>query len=122
MPLDILSNGYIKPSNPTYGDLFWPALETNIQLMNDHTHDGTDGELIAKSTDTASSGGWGADLGGGTYKQLMNLPANRQYNDTEIQFRLSTGEVVYPTVEKVNGTSFYVYTNDNTKSFFIVYV
>jgi hypothetical protein len=122
MPLSTLSHDYEKPSNPTYGDVFWPAMERNIQRMNDHTHDGDDGELIAKDTGSAASGSWGSDLGGGSYRQIITLPNNRQFDSTEIQFRLSTGEVIYPTVEKISGTTFYVYTNDNSKTFTILYV
>lgn len=121
MPLNTLSNGYIQPTNPTYGDLFWPAMEENIQLMNDHTHDGSDGELIAKDTGTAPSGSWGADLGGGTYRQTITMPNNRQYDTTQIEFRLSTGERIYPTVAKVTATTFYIYTNDNSLTFNILY-
>ena len=40
MAISNLSKGYLKPGNPTTGDLWFPAMETNIQLMNDHVHDG----------------------------------------------------------------------------------
>lgn len=122
MPIVILSKGYKKPSAPTFGDLWFPAMEDNIQLMNDHTHDGSDGQFLAKSTSTVLAANWGADLGGGSYRQLIALPDNRQFDTSKLEVRRSTGQVVYPTIERVSATTFYIYTNDNSIAYSILYV
>ncbi len=117
-----LSHGYKKPANPDTGDEFFPAMEENIQLLNDHTHDGTDGALIALVTVNILAGNWvAAPIGGGTYRQLVTLPSNRLYDSTDIFMRLSTGEVVYPKIEKNAANSYYVYTNDNSKTYVAFY-
>ena len=116
MPISTLSKGYKKPTNPTTGDAWFPAMEENIQRVNDHTHNGSDGALIAVTTQDVLSANWGSDLGGGFYRQLMTLPAGFQFDQTRIEVRTSGGEVVYPKIERVSATTFYVYSNDNTVS------
>ena len=122
MPVSTLSKGYKLPTSPTYGDEFFPALETDITLMNNHTHDGSDGARIAATTQTVSSGSWGSDLGGGTYRQLITLTSSLQYDSVRIEVRRSTGEMVYQTIERVSASTMYIYTNDNTLSYTISYV
>lgn len=122
MPIEVLSYGYEKPSDPTFGDVFWPALERNIQQLNDHNHNGTNSAPIASVTASISSGSWGADIGGGTYRQEITLPAGRTYDTTRLFFKRSTGEMTYPTVERASATSFYIYTNDNSVSYVVSYV
>lgn len=112
-----LSKGYIKPANPDTGDIFFPAMATNAQLVNDHTHNGTLGALNTNNVQTIAAGSWVA-TSGGTYRQLITLPSGSGYafdfDSCMIEFRLSTGQMVYPTVEKVSSTTYYVYTNDNS--------
>lgn len=122
MPITVLSQGYQKPSDPTAGDLWFAAMEENIQLMNDHTHAGDDGAFIAKSTSSVVAGSWGADLGGGLYRQLITLPDSRTFDTTKLEVRRSTGEVVYAQIERVSATTFYIYTNDNSLDYTIYYV
>lgn len=122
MPITVLSNGYKKPSNPTFGDLWFPAMEDNIQLMNDHNHDGDNGDRIAATTQSVSSAAWGSDLGGGTYRQTITTPNGIEYDTIRIEVRRSTGEMVYPTLVRLTATTFYFYTNDNTANYTISYV
>lgn len=42
-----LSYGYEKPQNGDTGDVFFPALERDIQRLNDHTHDGVNSPFIS---------------------------------------------------------------------------
>lgn len=121
-PITVLPYGYEKPSNPTYGDVFWPAMERNIQKMNDHTHDGSNGAPIAAVTASVLAAAWGSDLGNGTYRQLITLPGTRTYDATRIEVRRSTGEMAYPTIVKDSATEFYIYTNDPTVAYVISYV
>lgn len=122
MSITTLSKGYQKPSDPTYGDLFFPALEDNIQLMNDHAHDGVTGAVTPRTVVTASSGSWGSDLGGGTYRQLLTAPTGFTYDDARIEVRRSTGEIVYATIERVSSTTFYLYTNNNAITYTVSFL
>lgn len=112
--MQTLSYGYLLPQNPDSGAKFFPAMETNIQHLNDHTHNGTDSALIASNVQTAPAASWVlAPIGGGVYRQLVSIPvAGFNYDTMGMWFKLGSGEYVYPTVERASATSFYIYTND----------
>jgi hypothetical protein len=124
--IETLSNGYEKPTNPTTGAQHFPAMERNVQRMNDHAHDPTGesptGEQLAAITQAVDSDDWGADLGGGSYRQELTMPAPLEFDTTRIEVRRSTGEIVYPKIVKTAADKFYLYTNDNTASYTISYV
>lgn len=115
-----LSYGYLKPELDDTGDVWMTAMETNIQAFNDHTHNGTNSAIIPVTTQAISSGSWVA-TSGGTYRQLVTLPGALLFDGLSIEMRLSTGHVVYPTIEKVSSTTYYVYINDNSLSLTAVY-
>jgi hypothetical protein len=120
-----LSYGFVKPQNGDKGSTFFPALADNVQKTNDHTHNGTDSAKLSGpvsanvATQSVPSGSW-ADQGNGTYRQLVTL-SSLQYDNINISFKTSAGHQVYPTVEKVSATTYYVYTNDNTLTYTAVY-
>ena len=117
-----LSNGYIKPTNPDTGDTFWGNLATDIQLMNDHVHDGTTGNVLPTVTQNISSAGWAAVSGqSGTYSQTVTLPTQLSYDSVALEFRLSNGTKIYPTVTRVSSSQYVVFTNDNTQNYVAVY-
>lgn len=117
-----LSYGYKKPENPDTGDVVFPALANDIQQVNDHAHNGTDSAPLATQTASIASGSWvAAPIGGGLYRQAISMPTGLTYDVAEIWFKLSTGEVVYPTVEKISSSSYYVYTNDNSLTYTAYY-
>ncbi len=120
MPVETLTYGTKKPTNPTSGDEWFPAIEDNCDHADAHVHDGVTGAITPATSAAISSGSWASE-GAGLYSQTVSLPAGRQYDTTAIQFRLSTGEVIHPTVEKASATSYKVYTNDNSKSFVALY-
>jgi hypothetical protein len=122
MPITILSKLFEKPSSPTNGDLWWAAMERNIQYMNDHTHNGTNSQLIAGNTQAVSGAAWGADLGGGSYRQTITVPSGINFDNNRIEVRTSDGQMVYPTIVKVSTTTFYIYTNNNSQGYTISYV
>ena len=77
--MDTLSYGYKKPRSPDKGTIFWPALEFDIQQLNDHNHNGTNSaKLTAASsvvvTVSILNTGWGAALADGGFRQLVTLP------------------------------------------------
>jgi hypothetical protein len=117
-----LSHGYIQPANPDTGDTFWANLATDIQLMNNHVHDGSLGTILPTVTQTISSGSWSAVSGQpGTYSQTITVPTQFSYDSVEINFRLSNGTKIYPTVTRVSSSQYIVYTNDNSQNFVAVY-
>lgn len=118
--MQTLSYGYKKPANPDTGDLWFPAMETNIQLLNDHTHNGTNSAPVSSTSQSAASGAWVA-TSNGTYRQLMTVPAGYSYDTCEVWVKRSTGERAYPTLEKVSTTTFYMYTNDNSLTYTVYY-
>ena len=120
--MQTLSMGFFKPQNGDTGDVFFPDLSSNFQQLNDHTHNGTNSQLLASTTQTITSGAWSAAaIGGGLYQQTVSMPAGFNYGQCQIWFQLSTGEYVYPSVTKVSSTSYTVYTNDNTLTYVAFY-
>lgn len=124
--MQTLSYGFKKPQTGDKGDVFFPALEDNIQQINDHTHDGNTSAKITSSsvnatTSTITSGNW-VSLGSGNYRQLVTMPGALQYNNYVIQAKItSSGHQINPTIEKVSATTFYVYVNDNTLNLTLYY-
>lgn len=108
-----LSNGYLQPDNTDTGDVVFPAMNQNIQQLNDHNHDGLNSNLVNHKTQNILSGGWGA-IGGGMYSQNVVMPAGFLYDERIILLRLSTGEPIYPMIARINATTYSVEVNDNT--------
>lgn len=126
--MQTLSYGYKKPQNPDSGDVWFPAMEANIQQLNDHNHDGSNSAYIATQpnqvpvTQAVSSLNWvAAPSGGGLYRQLITMTSPLLYDTSIITMRLTNGNIVYAQIEKAAANQFYVYTNDNTVSFVAVY-
>lgn len=116
--MQTLSFGYKLPANPDTGDTFFPAMEFNITRLNSHNHDGSNSSPLGSVTQSILAAAWAAaPIGGGLYRQLVTIPGTLSYDTCEIWFKLSTGEVVYPSVERVSASTYYVYTNDNTLSY-----
>ena len=119
-----LSHGYIKPANPDTGDTFWGNLAADIQLANDHVHDGTTGTVLPTVVDKTSIAtiNWVAVAGQtGTYSQTVTMPTTLSYDSAEVSFRLTNGTKIYPTVTRVSASQYVVYTNDNTQAYWAVY-
>lgn len=116
-----LTYGYLLPGNPDTGDLVFPALQQDIQQLNDHDHDGANSAPLAVFTASIPSANWvAAPIGGGSYRQLITVPDGLEYDNVDLWFRLSSGEFVYPSVERVSGTTFYVYTNNNSLTYVVL--
>jgi len=113
--MQTLSYGFLKPQKSDTGDVFFPAMETNIQKMNDHTHDGTNSSLPGSTAQSILAVSWvAAPIGGGLYRQAVTVPSGHSYDTSDIWFKLSTGEAVYPSTERITASSYYIYTNNNT--------
>lgn len=120
-----LSNGYKKPA---IRDTDWyDQIEDNIDRVNSHVHDGTDGDKlsalnITKSFSTVSSGSWGADLGNSTYRQTIAMPTGHEF-DNAVFFIYDTDNncQIFGEIEKIDANSYYLYVNDNTLNLKVIY-
>lgn len=116
--MQTLSHGYKLPQNTDTGDVVFPAMEENIRRLNDHNHDPSNSAPLASIPQEILAANWApAPIGGGLYRQLVTMPAPFTYDVADIWFKFSSGEIVYPSVERVSSNSFYVYTNDNTLTY-----
>lgn len=124
--MQTLTYGYLKPETGDKGSVWFPALEADIQQLNDHTHNGVNSSLIQSSsiiavTQNILAANWVATTGG-TYRQLVIMTGGLQYDNFMVNVRLtSTGHIIYPTIEKVSAATFYIYTNDNSLDYTLVY-
>ncbi len=126
-----LSYGYKKPQTSDRGDVFFPALEQDIQAVNDHIHDGVTSAPISvtnltKSTQAISAGSW-VPTSGGHFRQEVTLPAGFLFSSTMMRFIIngggSDGEIVIPTVNKGTAANkYYVFINDNSIALTALYV
>ncbi len=120
--MQTLSYGYKKPANSDTGDIVFPALAADIQQLNDHTHNGVDSAPLASTSQAISSAAWvAAPIGGGLYMQTVTLPGTLQYANVNMWFKLSTFELVYPSIEQVSANSYKIYTNDNSLDYIAYY-
>lgn len=116
--MQILSNGFKLPQTGDYGDVWFPALEDDIQQMNDHTHNGTNSEKISlididssASVSTVLVGSF-IDQGNGYWRALVNVLGGGNYDNYVVTIKdPTTKEVLYVKQEKFSTTSFYVYMN-----------
>lgn len=123
--MQTLSYGYQKPQTGDLGPVVFPALENNIQRLNDHNHDGSNSAqltrtAVASSTQILSSVNWVA-TSNGNYRQAVTMPAGFDYDTISLEFRLTDFSIFHPTVERISDTSFYVYINDNTQNVTVIY-
>lgn len=113
-----LTYGYIQPQNGDNGSVWFPALNDNIQQLNDHAHDGVDSALISasdiqKGSVTIASGSWASD-GTGRYKQDVTCPSGFNMDDFSVTFRISGDDVIHPGFERLTATTMRVFICDNT--------
>jgi len=121
-----LSYGYFLPETNDKGPIVFPALESNIQQLNDHTHDGVTSAPLPSSSVTPlgislAAGSWVADVNG-LYKQTVTLPGALSYDTTVFTVKLENGSLVYPSIDKVSTTQYDIFTNDPTTGFEVLYL
>lgn len=114
-----LTYGFVKPVTGDLGSSFFPALEGDIQKLNDHTHDGSNTARIPASSVTCvvqslTAQVWSSTGTNGLYRTLVTVPAAfTDASSVQISVRDSLGEPMYLKVEFVTTTTFYIYTNDS---------
>lgn len=126
--MQTLTYGYKKPQDGDKGQVVFDAIEEDIQRANDHTHNGTDSaplpaQSILGITQAIASADWVANGATGFYRQLVTVPAGFDFDKVHISVRTSgsSGEYVYPQIERVSTTQYYIYTIDNSQAFVACY-
>lgn len=115
-----LTFGFKKPETGDKGTVFFPALEDNIQQLNDHNHDGVNSsKLPATSIEAISQdvlSGSFADLGDDIHRALVTMPGSLQFDTSTMQFEINsgadTGFRFFPSYQKVSANTFYVFMNE----------
>jgi len=102
-----LSHGFVKPQTGDRGVVWFPALEGNIQKLNDHTHDGSNSSLISITALNRSPlsqslllAGWSA-VGDGSFTRTVTTPAAMASLDINIfspKFVINSGANAGKTV------------------------
>lgn len=122
--------GFQLPETGDKGSVFFPGLESNIQQLNDHSHDGIDSAqldataLVASTIDLVA-GSW-VSVGNGLYRQLVTLPAAMAFETKLLKYTINSGtylgQTFQPKEEKVSSNTFYIYSNDNTIDVKVAYL
>lgn len=115
--MQTLTYGYKKPDTNDKGPVVFPAMEANIQQVNDHNHDGANSrKLTSASIDSIPQSVLAANwvsLGGGNYHQQVNLLPGYDYDLVTLSFRdPTTGAYLYPSVLKVSDLIIDIFSND----------
>ena len=130
-----LSNGYKKPETGDKGATVFNALEDNIDRVNGHSHDGTDSNKLdtfafGRGSVTVPNTGWTAE--GNIYRQSVTFPTGysvangAEWGKASIRFYFDGGnydkEELFPKTERIDDTSFYLYSTVNNQGFTCTFV
>lgn len=112
----ILSNGQKLPETGDFGDVWFPALEDNIQRNNDHDHDGTNSNQLSSQNilgvvQSILSGDFSAD--GDRLSATISLAGGAVTLDskTVVLRDPTTKNPLYMDYEKVGTTQLKVFTD-----------
>jgi hypothetical protein len=113
--MNTLSYGFLQPEPPDTGDIFFPGLTANWAQVNNHNHDGSTSAPLATQTQSILSANWlSAAIGGGLYYQTLTVPTGLSFDVCQVWFKLSSGQYVNLSIERVSSTTFNIFINDNT--------
>lgn len=123
--MQTLSYGYQLPETTDFGDVWFPALESNIQRVNSHNHDGVNSAPLASANvvatvQTVNSGSFSAS--GDKFRALVNTPSGKDFDNFAVICKDPTSkDQMYLEVEKITDTTFYVYINivQNVEVYFL---
>jgi hypothetical protein len=112
-----LTFGVLKPENGDKGSVFFPALEDNLQQLNDHDHDGLNSSKISSLGVIPTNAFVDllvanfSDQGNDVWRATVTAPAGVLNVDYFNPYFVLGDDRVYPTYERINNTSFYIYMN-----------
>ena len=82
--MNTLSNGYFVPEDGDFGDVWFDAIEANIQRVNDHSHNGVDSSRIPSVSVQAVTGTIAAAdfvaQPDGRFRALSTVPAGGNFD------------------------------------------
>ncbi len=116
-----LSNGVKKPESGDIGAPVFSALNGNADILNNHTHNGTNSNRVSSLDITKPfvnlpTGSWAAQANG--FKQTVTCPGAVTLDVVTLRFRVRTGalqhQIIFPTIIPSSLTSFDVIVNDST--------
>lgn len=111
-----LTYGFQKPQTGDKGSVFFPALEADIQQINDHTHNGTNSSKLTAAasksvTQLINFVAW-ASIGNGEYSQTVTMPGAMLYDDYNIVVRAGlNGAPLALTMTKASANTFLLVGN-----------
>lgn len=115
---ETLSFGFVNPEDGDPASVWQPAINSTIEQLNDHNHDGVNSATISPaSISTLStavlSGNWVGD-GNGNFTQTISAPpAVTEVNDFYPKSYVdSTGEIVYLSSTRASSTTLTLTTNN----------
>lgn len=127
--METLSYGVKKPQTGDKGSVFFPALEDDLEQLNDHNHNGTNSEKLTGSSVTAvkqniANSGWASHGSDGGFRQLVTMPGTMLFDDYLVLFKdQATGKKqILLEAEKVSSNTYYVYCNDDSLSITAYYL
>lgn len=122
-----LTYGYKKPEAQDLGTVVFPAMEENLQRLNDHTHNGVNSApltavSVVPTFQSVLSAAW-VLVANGIYKQTVTMPTGLVFENTSKEYRilLGAGVIYYPTIVRLSTTSYEIYINDNTLAVTVAY-
>lgn len=122
--MQTLSYGFKLPDTGDRGIVVFPALEFNIQRLNDHNHEGTNSiklssAAIAALTSTILPAAWTL-VSPGIFRALVTMPSGMLFDSKAITLR-SNNRALYADIQRFSANTFYVLVNDSTLTVTVVY-
>jgi hypothetical protein len=120
-----LSFGYIQPQNGDPGSIWFPALNDDIQQLNDHDHDGSNSAQLSSSNllngaVVILAAAWISN-GTGSFYQDVTCPAGYNMDDYSISVRINGSFIIYPSMTRLTATTFRIFTLDNSLAYRAVF-
>ena len=112
----VLSKGWKLPETGDFGNVWFPALEDNINQMNSHDHDGVNSEKISggnvKATSVTVTSGSFSLVSAGVYRATVTVPNAGLVDESKAVVKDPTSKnIMLLNQEKLNSTQFYIYIN-----------
>lgn len=125
-----LSNGFKKPETGDKGRTVFDAIGDNFTQLNSHTHNGVDSEPIAasaitKGTVAVDATSWVSHADSGLYRKSFTFPGTHTHGSAAIRCFFDGGTFdgleCFPTIEKINSTTAYIYSLVDDQAFSLVF-
>jgi hypothetical protein len=130
-----LSFGYVKPATGDKGAVVFTPLESNIQQVNDHKHNGSNSDRVDSSNlqrevVNVTAAGWAAD--GELFKKTVTFPAGftasngSEYGKASIRFFFDGGTLdkneLFPKTVRLTDTTFELHSPVSSQAFNVTFV